>query len=356
MWLFARIKGVKGGYSDVEAEVEKRLAEVSLTSSADRPAGKFSGGMKRRLSLAIACIGDPAVLIADECSAGLDPVNKRDVWRLLQRLKRGRCVILTSHDLLEAETLSDRVMIMAHGRMWAVGNALSLKQREGSGYRISMSATPSTAPLIAAALQHRLRAAKVAEQDAGNVSFAVPFSSVNDLPGLLEWIETHLQDNPTQRAGSGSALGGTRAALPAIANDPTDSSTPHRESKDTAGVGSGAAAPRYESEEIRESVREWGISMCSLEEVFLSVMRRADAAVHRAGDGTSDDDEDNHSPTAFGNAFSGEAGELGDHHSNKIVSRERKDGMASKSGHDNDAIVSYGCRALAIKYITLIGR
>jgi len=86
-------------------------------------------------------------------------------------------------------------MIMAHGRLWAVGNALSLKQREGSGYRLNLSASPSIAPMLASAIVRRLATAQIPESDAGSVTAVIPFSSVGQLPALLQWIEQYVQQD-----------------------------------------------------------------------------------------------------------------------------------------------------------------
>lgn len=73
----------------------------------------FSGGMKRRISLAISAIGNPKIILMDEPTTGMDPKTRRGVWSMIRELKKNRVVILTTHDMEEAETLSDRIAIMA---------------------------------------------------------------------------------------------------------------------------------------------------------------------------------------------------------------------------------------------------
>jgi ABC-2 type transport system ATP-binding protein len=93
----------------------------------------FSGGMKRRLNLGICAIMDARVLFLDEPSAGLDPQSKHHVWEYLNELKTlGKTIILTTHDMNEAEKLSDRVIIIDHGKVIAEGTPADLKERHGN--------------------------------------------------------------------------------------------------------------------------------------------------------------------------------------------------------------------------------
>jgi len=75
----------------------------------------FSGGMKRRVSLAIAAIGDPKIIFLDEPTTGLDPKTRRGVWKMIKNLKKNRVIVLTTHDMEEAEALSDRITVIAGG-------------------------------------------------------------------------------------------------------------------------------------------------------------------------------------------------------------------------------------------------
>lgn len=71
--------------------------------------------MKRRLSVAISCIGDPQVIIMDEPTTGMDPVSRQQVWKLIQRMKKNRIIILTTHAMEEADVLSDRIAVIVDG-------------------------------------------------------------------------------------------------------------------------------------------------------------------------------------------------------------------------------------------------
>jgi len=107
----------------------KRILELLGLANRKDKVKNFSGGMKRRLNLAISIIMDIEVLILDEPTAGLDPQSQNQVWDILRDLKmRGKTIILTTHDMHEAEILSDRVFIMNNGKIVAEGTPRQLKE------------------------------------------------------------------------------------------------------------------------------------------------------------------------------------------------------------------------------------
>ena len=93
--------------------------------------GNFSGGMKRRLSLAIAAVGNPKIIMLDEPTTGLDPKVRQQVWQLIQKLKEGKSIILTTHSMEEADVLADRICVVVKGRMKCVGSTFYLKKTYG---------------------------------------------------------------------------------------------------------------------------------------------------------------------------------------------------------------------------------
>merc|ERR1711933_78558 len=118
--LFARLKGGiqlrQGETIDqaVENEVERRLEDVKFTSEedADKLVSTYSGGMQRKVLIALALLGDPEVVFLDEPTAGLDPYNRRTIWDMIIAAKKNRSIILTTHFLDEADVLSDRIGII----------------------------------------------------------------------------------------------------------------------------------------------------------------------------------------------------------------------------------------------------
>ena len=99
----------------------------------------LSGGMKRRLSLAIAIIGNPPILILDEPTSGLDPHSRRAVWDIINKLKaQQKSIFLTTHHLDEAEALSDRVCVIERGTSLVLGSPMFIKKKFGVGYILTV--------------------------------------------------------------------------------------------------------------------------------------------------------------------------------------------------------------------------
>ncbi|KAL5220999.1 hypothetical protein ABZP36_025712 [Zizania latifolia] len=132
MELFASIKGLP--LSTIKSVAEQSLAQVKLSQAANVRAGSYSGGMKRRLSVAIALIGDPKLVFLDEPTTGMDPITRRHVWDIIEEAKKGRAIVLTTHSMEEADILSDRIAIMAKGKLRCIGTSIRLKSKFGTGY------------------------------------------------------------------------------------------------------------------------------------------------------------------------------------------------------------------------------
>lgn len=100
----------------------------------------YSGGMRRRLSVAVALIGNPKLVILDEPTTGMDRITRRHVWDIIENTKKGRAIFLTTHTMEEADILSDRIGIMAKGRLRCIGTSIRLKSKFGTGFML-MSAS-----------------------------------------------------------------------------------------------------------------------------------------------------------------------------------------------------------------------
>jgi ABC-2 type transport system ATP-binding protein len=107
----------------LKARRDMLLEKMGLTQDAKRKAEKYSGGMKRRLSLILALIHDPQIAFLDEPTVGMDPQSRHAVWDFIKELKKeGKTIILTTHYMEEAEELCDRVGIIDHGKLIALGS------------------------------------------------------------------------------------------------------------------------------------------------------------------------------------------------------------------------------------------
>jgi len=131
--FYARIRGVE----DPRHNVTRVIRAVGLQQYANRMAAKLSGGTKRKLSLAIALMGNPSVLLLDEPSSGMDAASKRVMWKTLASVVPGRSIVLTTHSMEEADALADRAGIMA-GRMLALGTADQLRRKHGDAYHVHL--------------------------------------------------------------------------------------------------------------------------------------------------------------------------------------------------------------------------
>ncbi len=116
--------------AELAARVDELLHRFDLAAAADRPAGGWSGGMKRRLDIAMGLVHRPSVLFLDEPTAGLDPASRAVLWEEVRNLARGgMTLLLTTHYLEEADQLAQRLAILDAGRVVALGTPAELKAR-----------------------------------------------------------------------------------------------------------------------------------------------------------------------------------------------------------------------------------
>ena len=124
--------GVHGFSREKQNErIDELAAAFDLGGVLGKRAGKLSGGWQRRLSLAMALIGEPEILFLDEPTLGLDVIARAELWDVIRALRGRVTVILTTHYMEEAEALSDRIAVMKSGRVLAEGTAEALKARAG---------------------------------------------------------------------------------------------------------------------------------------------------------------------------------------------------------------------------------
>ena len=115
-----------------EAKINELTEQFALESILNRKAGKLSGGWQRRVSIAMALISEPKILFLDEPTLGLDVIARHELWDMIRSLKGKVTIILTTHYMEEAESLSDRIGIMKDGNLLAVGTAEELKIMTGA--------------------------------------------------------------------------------------------------------------------------------------------------------------------------------------------------------------------------------
>ncbi|XP_026873152.2 phospholipid-transporting ATPase ABCA1 isoform X2 [Electrophorus electricus] len=148
VWFYGRMKGMSS--IEVKEEMTSLLEDVGLLHKRHEQTRNLSGGMQRKLSVAIAFIGGSKVVVLDEPTAGVDPYSRRGIWDLLLKYRKERTIILSTHYMDEADLLGDRIAIISQGRLCCCGSPLFLKARLGMGYYLtavkeSQSRTPNGA-------------------------------------------------------------------------------------------------------------------------------------------------------------------------------------------------------------------
>uniref|UniRef100_A0A8C5A380 ABC transporter domain-containing protein n=1 Tax=Gadus morhua TaxID=8049 RepID=A0A8C5A380_GADMO len=136
VYFYARLKGLSR--AEVAAEMDQMIADVGLPHKRKDLSKNLSGGMQRKLSVAIAFVGGSKIVILDEPTAGVDPYARRGIWELLLKYKQGRTIILSTHHMDEADILGDRIAIISHGKMRCCGSSMFLKKVFGRGYYLTL--------------------------------------------------------------------------------------------------------------------------------------------------------------------------------------------------------------------------
>lgn len=154
--FYGRMKGLGG--KELDQAIDDGLRNVNLFHEKNKRAGAFSGGMKRRLCVAISLIGDPTIVLLDEPTTGLDPDARKQLWTVIKKQKETSCMMLTTHSMEEAEVLCDRLGIFAGGELKCIGTSSDLKRRFQLAYKLTF-----TSHLLEAEATQRLKAWQVHE-------------------------------------------------------------------------------------------------------------------------------------------------------------------------------------------------
>ncbi|XP_044528119.1 cholesterol transporter ABCA5 [Gracilinanus agilis] len=188
--ILASIKGIPA--NSIIQEVQKVLLDLDMQAIKDNQAKKLSGGQKRKLSLGIAVLGEPKVLLLDEPTAGMDPCSRHIVWNLLKYRKNNRVIVLSTHFMDEADILADRKAVISQGMLKCVGSSLFLKSKWGIGYRLSMYIDKDcvTESLSSLVKQH-IPGANLLQQNDQQLVYSLPFKDMDRFSGLFSDLDTH---------------------------------------------------------------------------------------------------------------------------------------------------------------------
>ncbi|KAH8890857.1 P-loop containing nucleoside triphosphate hydrolase protein [Thozetella sp. PMI_491] len=198
--FYGRIKGIP----DFKRNAELVMRKVGLLAYASKQASALSGGNKRKLSLGIALVGNPAVLILDEPSSSMDAVAKRMMWRILEEVAPGRSLLLTTHSMEEADALATRAAILSQ-RLLAIGTTQNLRKEYANLYHVQL--VLRTAPLSTdtemASVESAVRDEFVdvtfeGQSLGGQIKFMVPSTSGDHqgrgIGDLINWLEEHREE------------------------------------------------------------------------------------------------------------------------------------------------------------------
>ncbi|XP_032301868.1 ATP-binding cassette sub-family A member 12 [Coturnix japonica] len=200
--LYGYIKVPHWSKEELYQEVKRTLKETGLYSHRHKLAGSLSGGMKRKLSIAIALLGGSRVVILDEPTTGVDPCSRRSIWEIISKNKKGRTIILSTHHLDEAEVLSDRIAFLEHGGLKCCGSPFYLKETFGDGYHLTLTKKKNMieecdTAAVTSLIQSHLPEAYLKEDIGGELVYVLPpFKSTvsGAYQALLRALDTSLSD------------------------------------------------------------------------------------------------------------------------------------------------------------------
>ncbi|KAK9882108.1 hypothetical protein WA026_018950 [Henosepilachna vigintioctopunctata] len=190
--FFCKLKGVQK--ADVNEEVDSFLKLLSLEDKADEKCNTLSGGMKRKLCVGIAICGNSKVIMLDEPTAGMDPTARRFIWEFLQKQKKGRTILLTTHFMDEADLLGDRIAIMSNGELKCCGSSFFLKKKYGTGYHLIIEQLPNCKPQnITSLLSKYIPHIKIESNAGTELTYLLPEEYSTKFPEMLYEIESHTE-------------------------------------------------------------------------------------------------------------------------------------------------------------------
>ncbi|XP_037849172.2 ATP-binding cassette sub-family A member 10 isoform X2 [Chlorocebus sabaeus] len=186
--VFAKIKGIQP--KEVEQEVKRIIMELDMQSIQDIIAKKLSGGQKRKLTLGIAILGDPQVLLLDEPTAGLDPFSRHRVWSLLKEHKVDRVILFSTQFMDEADILADRKVFLSKGKLKCVGSSLFLKRKWGIGYHLSLHRNEMCdTEKITSLIKQHIPDAKLTTESEEKLVYSLPLEKTNRFPDLYSDLD-----------------------------------------------------------------------------------------------------------------------------------------------------------------------
>ena len=200
--LFAEVKQLPHDTKD--KSIADAIEMVGLTEKTNMLSSSLSGGQKRKLSVAIALLGDPKLVILDEPTSGMDPYSRRATWEMLRTAREGRTIILTTHFMDEADLLGDRVAIMSHGKVECCGSPMFLKSKLNAGYEMTIVKRQHTtdselgcdSDAIVAAINRHVPDTEPDTNIGAEMRVKLAFGAARTLPGLFDEFDADMAKPP----------------------------------------------------------------------------------------------------------------------------------------------------------------
>ncbi|XP_052462835.1 uncharacterized protein abca12 isoform X11 [Carassius gibelio] len=196
LYFYARIRGISK--REIDRVVNYLLKKLELDYHRHNTSESYSCGTRRKLSTALALIGNPQILLLDEPSSGMDPRSKRHLWKIISEQVMGKCaVVLTSHSMEECEALCTRLAIMVKGQFRCLGSLQHIKNRFGKGFTVKMylAGASCDVDMISNFMQQNFPSTFLKDHHSNMVEYHVPVApgGVASIFGLLESNKAVLQ-------------------------------------------------------------------------------------------------------------------------------------------------------------------
>jgi len=225
--------------ADAKADVQEALEGIGVAKYADKMISTLSGGNCRKVSVATTMLPRTSVMVFDEPSTGMDPVTRRLMWSCIDQHKAGRCLLLTTHSMEEAEAVSDNIGIVAHGELQCIGSIQHLRAKFNQNYHLSIDLKPD----------------------------APGDSTANLIKSIVGDNSPELKPIPLSSPPAAGSLSGEMWSLVDCVGT--------RRTYELKAVPSMSELFRLmESEKTRYSVQSYSLAQASLEDIFLQLVRR----------------------------------------------------------------------------------
>lgn len=206
--FFAAVKGLyeQNSKEAAEASITMSISDVALLEKSSTFSRDLSGGMKRKLSLAIAFCGGSKVIFLDEPTSGMDPFSRRFTWNVIRQNRQDRCICLTTHFMEEADLLGDRIAIMAEGGLCCIGSSLFLKKEYGVGYQITVEKGNNSQNIsreISSVVRDAIPEAQVLSDVSSEITFQLPISASHRFAPMFEGLDKKVNDESIAMYGVG---------------------------------------------------------------------------------------------------------------------------------------------------------